>query len=89
MALAKHPANWAMIRAAFEGSPLSIRSIAAKFGVPKSTLLGRIRSEHWQRSADSHMTALGDGPTGDGPTDTTLSAPVDVVAIAQRWRTFG
>jgi len=79
MALSKHPANWRAIRAEFETTPLSIRSIALKFNVPKSTLLNRIRVEQWQRSTVSNMTDLGGhGPMvqPDGPTD------VDPVVIA-------
>ncbi len=80
MALSKHPANWRAVRAEFETTPLSIRSIALKFNVPKSTLLNRIRVEQWQRSTVSNMTDLGGhGPMvqPDGPTD------ADPVAIAQ------
>jgi hypothetical protein len=81
MALSKHPANWKAIRAEFQSTPLSIRSIALKFNVPKSTLLNRIRVEQWQRSIVSNMTDLGGhGPMvqPDGPTDVA-----NTVAIAQ------
>ncbi len=80
MALSKHPANWRAVRQEFETTPLSIRSLALKFNIPKSTLLNRIRVEGWQRSTGEHMTDLGGhGPMvqPDGPTD------VDPVAIAQ------
>ncbi len=72
MALSKHPANWRAVRQEFESTSLSIRSLALKFNVPKSTLLNRIRVEGWERSTGEQLTDLGGyGPPvqPDGPTD--------------------
>ncbi len=80
MALSKHPANWRAVRQEFESTSLSIRSLALKFNVPKSTLLNRIRVEGWERSTGEQLTDLGGyGPPvqPDGPTD------ADPVTIAR------
>lgn len=80
MALAKRD-DLKAIRAEYENSPLSIRSLAAKYGISKSTLAARAQSEHWHRSPISSFL---DGQNRAGVQDTVQAEneQVDALAIA-------
>jgi hypothetical protein len=51
MAVAKHPVeDWAAIESEYRAGPLSLRSIALKYGVPRSTIADKAKAEGWKRS---------------------------------------
>src|SRR6266568_210393 len=51
MALAKHHGDWSAIESEYRSGPLSLRSIALKFGVPRSTIADKAKAEGWTRSS--------------------------------------
>lgn len=48
--------NWHAIREDYETSRLSLRSLAAKYGVKLTTLHDRIKSEQWHRTLGEQRT---------------------------------
>ena len=49
--------DWDALRRAYSGGG-TVRDLSRKWGVPESTLRGRIRRENWQRCAQKEKTEI-------------------------------
>jgi hypothetical protein len=61
-------AQWAEVRALYEGSEMLVRAIADKFGVADRTILGRAKRQGWARRSERTGQPVGtNGPEAPVP----------------------